>query len=138
VSLVEIARFSDVYEAELAAAFLASHNVDVTLTERHQTTIDPVMQRAFGLRLLAPTHPADAARDLLARAQAGEFSEPADDMPEPRTPPAHALGALMAVATAAAGGFSGTSLPRRLRPVQVVGLVLILLFIVGSWVFALA
>ena len=33
MSLVEIARFQDVYEADLAAAFLASHGVEVDVTE---------------------------------------------------------------------------------------------------------
>ena len=49
MSLVEIARFQDVYEADLAAAFLASHGVEVDVTERFQTTVDPLMQRALGL-----------------------------------------------------------------------------------------
>lgn len=52
MSLVEIARYQDVYEADLAAAFLASHGVEVDVTERFQTTVDPLMQRALGLRLM--------------------------------------------------------------------------------------
>lgn len=33
MALVEIARFTDVYEADLAAAFLASHRFEVSVTE---------------------------------------------------------------------------------------------------------
>ena len=36
------------HEADLAAAFLASHGVEVDVTERFQTTVDPLMQRALG------------------------------------------------------------------------------------------
>lgn len=39
MALVEIARFTDVYEADLAAAFLASHDIEVSVTERFQTTV---------------------------------------------------------------------------------------------------
>ena len=74
MSLREIARFADVYEAELAGAFLASHGIDVTVTERFQTTVDPLMQRALGIRLMAPASTIEAARALLARARAGEFA----------------------------------------------------------------
>ena len=81
MSLVEIARYQDVYEADLAAAFLASHGVDVDVTERFQTTVDPLMQRALGLRLMGRADQAAQARDLLARVRAGEFGlEEGDDL----------------------------------------------------------
>ena len=83
MSLREIARFADVYEAELAGAFLASHGIDVTVTERFQTTVDPLMQRALGIRLMAPASTIEQARALLARARAGEFAtEDGDDLDE--------------------------------------------------------
>ena len=83
MSLREIARFTDVYEAELAGAFLASHGIDVTVTERFQTTVDPLMQRALGIRLMAPASVIEEARSLLARAQAGEFAtDEGDDLDE--------------------------------------------------------
>lgn len=77
MALVEIERFTDVYEADLAAAFLASHGVEVSVTERFQTTVDPLMQRALGIRLMGPASVVAEARELLARARAGEFA--ADD-----------------------------------------------------------
>ncbi|RZJ17457.1 MAG: hypothetical protein EON91_09330 [Brevundimonas sp.] len=86
MSLVEIARFTDVYEADLAAAFLSSHGVEVDVTERFQTTIDPLMQRALGLRLMGRVNQADQARDLLAQARAGEFAGADADDIETATP----------------------------------------------------
>ena len=116
MSLREIARFTDVYEAELAGAFLASHGIDVTVTERFQTTVDPLMQRALGIRLMAPASTIEEARALLARARAGEFAtEDGDDLDD-TDPGTRAAGAAMAVAAWATGGFWGNSLPRRFRP----------------------
>jgi hypothetical protein len=115
MTLVEIARFTDVYEADLAAAFLESQGIRVFVTERHQTTIDPLMQRALGIRLLgAPSNVAEA-RSLLSRARAGEFATDEGDDIEPMNSGTRAAGALMAIATFATGGFWGNSLPRRFR-----------------------
>ncbi|GAA0647020.1 hypothetical protein [Brevundimonas lenta] len=115
MSLVEIARFTDVYEADLAAAFLESHGIPVSVTERHQTTIDPLMQRALGIRLLgAPSH-LDEARSLLDRARAGEFATEDGDDIDPMATGTRAAGTVMAIAAFATGGFWGNSLPRRFR-----------------------
>ena len=133
MSLVEIARFSDVYEADLAAAFLESHGIPVSVTERHQTTIDPLMQRALGIRILGAASNFEAARDLLARARAGEFAtEEGDDLPERRDAGTRTAGTVMALMVAVAGAFWGTSLPRRTRTVHVVGIVVIGLTVIGS------
>lgn len=141
MSLVEVARYTDVYEADLAAAFLASHDIAVDVTERHQTTIDPLMQRALGLRLMVPQHQAEAAQALLRRVAAGEFAEvdpetgPDEDLPV-RSVPTQAVGTGLALLMALAGGFGATSLPRRLRPAQVVGLAVIgglILVSLGLW-----
>ncbi|MNV57059.1 hypothetical protein D3C71_1493720 [compost metagenome] len=124
MSLVEIARYQDVYEADLAAAFLASHGVEVDVTERFQTTVDPLMQRALGLRLMGRTDQADAARDLLARVTAGEFATTEGDDLETITPGTRVAGTLMALAAFACGGFWGSSLPRRFRPVAWQGILM--------------
>lgn len=117
MSLREIARFTDVYEADLAAAFLADHGIEVTVTERFQTTVDPLMQRALGIRLMAPASLIPEARALLARVQAGEFAATdGDDIDEMPTG-TRAVGTVMAIAAFATGGFWGNSLPRRFRPV---------------------
>ena len=137
MSLVEVARFQDVWEADLAAAFLASHDVEVSVTERFQTTLDPLMQRALGIRLMVPAVMADQARDLLARAQSGEFaSDEGDDLPV-RAARTWAVAALMAIAASCTGGFWGNSLPRRFRPVSVYGIVAAAFLLLGCSAFVL-
>ena len=137
MSLVEIARFQDVSEADLAAAFLASHSVEVDVTERFQTTVDPLMQRALGLRLMGRADQADQARDLLARVRAGEFTaDDGDDLP-PGEPTTRAFGRVMALFLAASGGFASTSLPRRFRPVHWIGVGLIAAIVAISLVLGL-
>lgn len=126
MSLIEIARFTDVYEADLAAAFLESHGIPVSVTERHQTTIDPLMQRALGIRLMAAASNAEEARSLLARARAGEFAtDEGDDIVAPDVG-TRATGTVMALAAFATGGFWGNSLPRRFRAPPWQGLVITL------------
>ncbi len=139
MALREIARFVDVYEADLAAAFLESHGIRVAVTERFQTTVDPLMQRALGIRLMAHESEIAEARDLLARVKAGEFADAEEVEPVPeRDLPSGIFARLIAVLTAAAGGFSGTSIPRRLKPVHWTGLLLILsMFVVPYIVFRL-
>lgn len=131
MSLQEIARFTDVYEADLAAAFLASHDVEVSVTERFQTTVDPLMQRALGIRLMAPASQAAMARDLLARVRAGEFVEPEGDDPPEVTPVARGVGGALAIAAWSTGGFWGSSLPRRLRPLAWQGMLLSAVMVAG-------
>lgn len=124
MSLREIARYTDVVEADLAAAFLASQGIDVTVTERFQTTVDPLMQRALGIRLMAPASVIAEARDLLARVRAGEFAiAEGDDQPE-MTNGTRAAGTVMALTAALADGFWGASLPRRFRPIAWHGILL--------------
>jgi len=116
VALGETARLDDAYEADLAAAFPASHDIAATRPERFQTTLDPLMQRALGIRLLAPAPVVDEARRLLARAEAGEFaSDDGDDIPS-AAPAVRIGGSILALATAATGVFWGPRLPRRFRP----------------------
>jgi len=124
MSLVEIVRFNDVYEAELAKAFLASNGIDVHLTERFQTTVDPLMQRALGIRLMGPASVVTEARALLARANAGEFATAEGDDLDAMSTGTRAAGTLMALAAFACGGFWGNSLPRRFRPIAWQGILL--------------
>ena len=115
MALVEIARFTDVYEADLAAAFLESQGIRVFVTERHQTTIDPLMQRALGIRLLGSPSNFEEARSLLSRVRAGEFASDEGDDIAPMNDGTRAAGTLMALAAFLTGGFWGNSLPRRFR-----------------------
>lgn len=133
MSLAEIARFTDVYEADLAAAFLESHGIPVSVTERFQTTVDPLMQRALGIRLMAPESEITHARALLAQVRAGEFaSDEGDDVDEPEGG-TRAAGRLMAVAAFLTGGFWGTSLPRRFRAVPWQGFVISAAILFAAW-----
>lgn len=124
MSLREIARYTDVVEADLAAAFLASHGIDVTVTERFQTTVDPLMQRALGIRLMAPASLIPEARALLARVRAGEFATTEGDDLDRMGGGTRAVGTVLALAAALADGFWGASLPRRFRPIAWPGMLL--------------
>ena len=133
MSLVEIARSQDVYEADLAAAFLASHGVDVDVTERFQTTVDPLMQRALGLRLMGRADQADQARDLLARARTGEFGLDEGDDLSPAAPGERTAARGLALALfVTSGGFAGTSLPRRMGALQWTGFAIVAILIAGT------
>lgn len=140
MSLVEIARYQDVYEADLAAAFLSSHDIEVSVTERFQTTIDHLMQRALGIRLMGPADQAARARDLLARAGTGEFAtDEGDDLDGPDSTVRAALRGLALFAFATGGGFVGTAMPRRFSALQWAGLALIaaiLLLSGGAYLWA--
>lgn len=134
MSLVEITRFTDVYEADLAAAFLASHDIEVSVTERFQTTVDPLMQRALGIRLMGREDQLHQALALLAEAAAGAFADDGDDDLEPVTSQGRSYARLVAIAGFVGGnGFGGTSLPRRIRPIQVAGMIVIGSVALLSW-----
>lgn len=132
MSFVEIARFTDVYEADLAAAFLASHDIEVSVTERFQTTLDPLMQRALGIRLMGYADDVDRARELLERARQGEFME-ADGDDVPTEPRARWAGRGIALFAVMVSGYPATSLPRRLRPLQIAGMLIIVAMVALSW-----
>jgi len=140
MSLVEIARYQDVYEADLAAAFLLSYDIEVSVTERFQTTIDPLMQRALGIRLMGRADQAVRARDLLARAGTGEFAtDEGDDLDAPDTTVRTASRGLALFAFATGAGFVGTAMPRRFNALQWAGLALIaaiLLLSAGAYLWA--
>lgn len=131
----EVARFADVYQAEVAAAFLVAHGVDAIVAERLVATINPILQTALGgVRVLAPSEQADEAKDLLARAYRGEFAEgAADAATEPHAGP------LFPVMTAAAGlmlgeGYAGRAFVGArggLSAVQRVGMVLLAVMVMG-------
>ncbi|MBU1325648.1 MAG: DUF2007 domain-containing protein [Alphaproteobacteria bacterium] len=125
MALTEVARFQDLVEGDLALAFLRAHGIEAELAGRGHASIDPVMQRALGVRIMAPEAQREEALALLARARAGEFATDEGDDLASRDAPAHAAGGLIALATAATGSFSGTSLPRRLKPVHWIGFVMV-------------
>jgi hypothetical protein len=82
----EVARFADVYEPEVAASFLAAHDIHAVVAERTHATMNPVLQTALGgVRLLTASDDAQAASDLLTRVRRGEFAEASAERPEKTT-----------------------------------------------------
>jgi len=71
---LEVARFSSLPEAELAASLLQRHGVDARVTDREMANNAPHLQIALGgIRVTAPDFQIVNARDLIARARKGEF-----------------------------------------------------------------
>lgn len=136
MSPVVVARFPDVWEAELACSLLRSAGIDARLGEGAHAKVDPLIQQAVGwIRILAPADEADDAREILARAAAGEF---AGDGPDDQ--PGRELGGPMRAAAMfgvllnpmfALGVMAGRRPPSAQRTI---GFALILLFVVlAGW-----
>lgn len=141
---VEIGRFHDLHEAELAAALLRSAGIRAEVADHHLIGIDPLMQRAVGgLRVMAPPDQAADARAILARVQAGEFAD-ADDDAEPVSEPDDrpGQGAAMVLGVLAfpwaVAGMTGArrSLSRRRRMAPLALGLLMLLLVVLPWLAA--
>ena len=131
---IEVGRFHDLHEAELAAGLLRSAGIRAEVADHHLIGMDPLMQRAVGgLRVMAPDDEAADARAILARVQSGEFTsaEP-DDLPAAGDVPARDLGLALGVLAApwAAAGMTGArrsvSVRRRYAPLAIVLLVALL------------
>ena len=140
---VEIGRFHDLHEAELAAGLLRSAGIRAEVADHHLIGIDPLMQRAVGgLRVMAPPDQAADARAILARVQAGEFanSEEADPLPEPDD--GQGQGAAMVLGVLAfpwaVAGMTGArrSLSRRRRLAPLALGLLMLLLVIAPWIAA--
>lgn len=78
--MIEIARFADVYEAEIAASRLRADGYDAVLGGAEHAKVNPlVLQALGGVNLSVPNHQAAAARTLLESLRAGaERIEDAD------------------------------------------------------------
>lgn len=73
MSMTEIARFADVYEAEIAAARLRAEGYDPVLGgAEHAKTNTLALLALGGVGLSVPGDQAEAARALLSRLRAGE------------------------------------------------------------------
>lgn len=81
--MIEIARFADVYEAEIAAARLRADGYDPVLGgAEHVKTNGLILQALGGVNLSVPNDQADAARVLLEALRGGaERIEDADPVP---------------------------------------------------------
>ncbi|MFN3536638.1 MAG: putative signal transducing protein [Brevundimonas sp.] len=131
---IEVGRFHDLHEAELAAALLRSAGIRAEVADHHLIGMDPLMQRAVGgLRVMAPDDEAADARAILARVQAGELvSDVPDDLPSAAGAPGRdaslALGVLAAPWAVAGmlGARRSVSVRRRFAPLAIILLVSLL------------
>lgn len=78
--VLEVARFSTIPEAELAASFLQQQGVRAWLPDRDMATMNPDMLIAIGgVRVVTTTAQVVEARRLIARMRAGEFINAAEE-----------------------------------------------------------
>jgi len=78
--VLEIARFSTIPEAELAASFLQQHGVRAWLPDRDLATMNPDLLIAIGgVRVVTSSTQIFEARQIIARMRAGEFVDEADE-----------------------------------------------------------
>jgi len=76
----EVARFSTLPEAELAAALLQRHGIVARLPDRDMATMMPHLHIAIGgVRVVAPEGQITEARDIVKRARAGAFATDIDE-----------------------------------------------------------
>lgn len=135
---MEVARFADVYEAEVAASFLAACGVQALVADRTIATMQPLLQTAVGgIRLLTPVDQAARAKELLHMAASGVLAADAPDGEKLR--PVVAFGVVTAVTALLVGhGFAGQPFrPQgRLSAVHLCGLILLigaLVVWIGTW-----
>lgn len=77
---LEVARFSSLPEAEMAAALLQRHGIDARVPDRDTATVVAHMQLALGgLRVTAPADQITEARQLIDQVRRGEFSRVVDE-----------------------------------------------------------
>ena len=76
----EVARFSTLPEAELAAALLQRHGIAARLPDRDMATMLPHLHIAIGgVRVVAPEDRINEARDIVKRAREGAFAADIDE-----------------------------------------------------------
>ena len=76
----EVARFSTLPEAELAAALLQRHGISARLPDRDMATMLPHLHIAIGgIRVVAPEGRITEARDIVQRAREGAFAADVDE-----------------------------------------------------------
>ena len=75
----EVARFSTLPEAELAAALLKRHGIAARLPDRDMATMMPLLHIAIGgVRVVAPEDRIVEARDIVKRVREGAFAAEVD------------------------------------------------------------
>ena len=134
MTLVEIARYDDLYAARLAESLLVDAAYQPVVADGGLASMDPLLQRALGgVRLSVPERQAEGARALLRRAEAGEFAtalEPEDEIARVAPPALTPLVAVSALIDPHAA-FAATGARGSMGRVRRIGLAL-----VGAWVLA--
>lgn len=97
--MIEIARFADVYEAEIAASRLRADGYDAVLGGAEHVKVNPlVLQALGGVNLSVPDNQAAAARSLLEALRGGseriEDAEPVTASPVRKAGPLALLTAI--------------------------------------------
>ncbi len=78
--VLEVARFSTIPEAELAASFLQQQGVRAWLPDRDMATMNPDLLIAIGgVRVVTTNAQIVEARAIIARMRAGEFVDASDE-----------------------------------------------------------
>ena len=78
--VLEVARFSTIPEAELAASFLRQQGVRAWLPDRDMATMNPDLLIAIGgVRVVTTNAQIVEARAIIARMRAGEFVDESDE-----------------------------------------------------------
>ncbi len=99
--MIEIARFADVYEAEIVASRLRADGFAPTLGGAEHAKADPLILQALGwVRLSVPDNEVAAATARLAALRAGAEAIEADMEPEPGPAPDRALPARVTLGAA--------------------------------------
>ena len=97
---LEVARFSSLPEAEAVAALLRTHGIAARLPDSQTLGAAAYMQTALGgVRVVVPDYQVMQARDLVARARAGEFAGELDEEEGELADAEHPRGALTAFRT---------------------------------------
>lgn len=99
--MIEIARFADVYEAEIVASRLRADGFTPTLGGAEHAKADPLILQALGwVRLSVPAAEVTAATARLAELRAGAETIEADAELEPGVAPDRALPAKVTLGAA--------------------------------------
>lgn len=107
MSITEIARFADVYEAEIAASRLRADGYDAVLGGAEHVKVNPlVLQALGGVNLSVPSDQADAARMLLESLRGG--TERIDDADPVSANPVRKAGPLALLAAIGLGFLVGS------------------------------
>lgn len=129
MDVLEVARFSTLPEAELAAALLRDHGIDAYLPDRQMANSMPHLHIAIGnIRIVAPVGQIVEARAIMARARAGQFIS-ADENDDGEWS--------LDAAPGKVGELDDDEIYGVMKPIKTIGIAVIVAMVIGSFVVAL-